>query len=136
MIGDGWADRADDPAETADYWLEEMTTDGSVNWYGPACLSAADVLLALALDQNQPSPFNPRTTFRYSLPDAGHVRLALYDLRGALLATLVESEMEMGERTADWDGHDARGAAVPSGVYMARLETASGIRTVKVTLSR
>ena len=52
------------PASAAQYWLEEVTTDGSVNWYGPAHLSAAVVPATLALRQNQPNPFNPQTTLR------------------------------------------------------------------------
>ena len=60
----------------------------------------------------------------------------VYDLRGGVVATLVEGEMSAGEWTAEWDGLDGRGTAVPSGVYLARLETQSGIQTVKMTLTR
>jgi len=124
------------PVGAADYWLEEVTTDGSVYWYGPAHLSAAAVPAMLALRQNHPNPFNPRTELRYSLPYAGRVALAVYDLRGGRVTTLVEAEMPAGEWTVEWDGLDGLGVAVPSGVYLARLKTPAGIQTVKMMLTR
>jgi hypothetical protein len=124
------------PIGPADYWLQEMTTDGSENWYGPAHLAAAVVPVVLRLHQNRPNPFNPRTTFHYSLPHAGQVRLALYDLRGARLATLVDAVLQPGEWDAEWDGKDADGMIVSSGVYVAKLETPGGIQTVKVTVMK
>jgi len=124
------------PASAADYWLEEVTNDGSVNWYGPAHLSAAAGPAMVALRQNHPNPFNPRTQLRYSLPSAGRVALAVYDLRGGLVTTLVEAEMPAGEWMVEWDGLDDLGVAVPSGVYMARLATPAGMQTVKMMLTR
>ena len=124
------------PANAAQYWLEEVTSDGSVNWYGPTHLSAAVVPTVFALQQNQPNPFNPRTTLRYSLPCAGRVTLVVYDVRGSVVATLVEAEMSAGEWTVEWDGLDGHGTAVPSGIYLARLETQGGIQIVKMTLTR
>jgi hypothetical protein len=124
------------PAGAADYWLQEVTTDGSDDWYGPAHLPAAAVPAVLRLHQNQPNPFNPRTTLRYSLPRAGRVRLAVYDLRGARLAVLVDAESPAGEWSAEWDGRDATGHAVSSGVYVAKLESPAGVRTVKLTVTR
>jgi hypothetical protein len=124
------------PPGPADYWLQEVTTDSSDNWYGPAHLSAAVEPVVLSVSQNQPNPFNPRTTFKYTLPYAGRVRLAVYDLRGSRLATLVEAEVPAGDWSVEWDGLDARGLAVPSGVYLAKLEAPTGIRTVKMTVTR
>ncbi len=124
------------PAGAVAYWLQESTTDGAANWYGPAQLEAAPIPAALRFGQNHPNPFNPRTTFSYSLPRAGHVTLAIHDVRGARIATLVDAELLAGEQSGAWDGLDARGAAVPSGVYFARLATPSGTRAVKVTLAR
>ena len=124
------------PTGSADYWLQEVTTDGSDSWYGPAHLDAVPIPTALRLGQNQPNPFNPRTTFSFSLPKSGRVVLAIYDVRGAQIATLIDADMLAGEQTAEWGGLDSRGLAVPSGVYFARLETPTGLRTVKVTLAR
>ncbi|MBK6735196.1 MAG: hypothetical protein IPG61_14185 [bacterium] len=64
------------------------------------------------------------------------MRLDVYDQRGARLATLVDAVQQAGERTASWDGRDMHGIAVPSGVYLAKLETPTGIRSLKVTLAK
>ncbi len=83
-----------------------------------------------------PNPFNPRTAFTFNLSRPGSVRLAIYDIRGARVATLVDGAIPAGEQNVKWDGLDARGNAAPSGIYFARLETESVKRTVKVTLTR
>ena len=124
------------PQGPAEYWLQEMATDGSENWYGPAYLYAATIPSALRLAQNHPNPFNPSTSFSYDLPQPARAVLAVYDVRGACVATLVDADLPAGEQLADWDGRYGGGAPAPSGVYFARLETESGIRTVKLTLSR
>lgn len=127
---------AQPPSGPADYWLQEMTLGGSENWYGPAHLEAAPIPATLRLAQNRPNPFNPRTTFTFSLPRSGWVLLAIYDVRGAQVATLVDAHLPAGEQIAGWDGLNSRGVAVPSGVYFARLTTPTGLRTAKVTLAR
>jgi hypothetical protein len=83
-----------------------------------------------------PNPFNPRTALRYSLPEPSWVRLAVYDGRGRLVATLVDEQRPAGSGSAVWNGMDARGAAAASGVYFARLETAGGVTTQKLVLAR
>jgi hypothetical protein len=130
-----FVDPAPPIAPTA-YWLQEVTTEGAELWYGPAPLPAATVPGVLTLSQNQPNPFNPGTTFNYSLPEAGRVHLAIYDVRGSLLATLVATDQQAGHWSAAWNGLDRRGVAVPAGIYIARLETSIGVRTVKVTLAK
>jgi hypothetical protein len=124
------------PAGEADYWLQEVTTDGSDHWYGPAHLAAAALPPALRLAQNHPNPFNPRTSFSFGLPRPGRAVLAIYDVRGAGVATVVDADLPAGEQSVEWNGLCNGGTPVPSGVYFARLETAAGVRTVKVTLAR
>lgn len=124
------------PAAAADYWLQEVTADGLENWYGPARLPAIRIPTALVLAQNHPNPFNPRTSFSFSLPQPTRATLGLYDQRGRLVRTLMNAVLPAGEHAVDWDGRDARGAAVASGTYIARLVTEQGTRTSKVTLAR
>ena len=88
------------------------------------------------LKGNYPNPFNPRTTIAFSLPDRSRITLRVYDLRGALVATLVDREMPAGGHTAVWDGRDARGAGMASGVYLARIESRHGVLTRKLALVR
>ncbi|MBK9302846.1 MAG: T9SS type A sorting domain-containing protein, partial [bacterium] len=124
------------PTGTAEYWLQEMTTDGSENWYGPAHLEAATIPAAMHLAQNHPNPFNPSTSFTYRLPQPGRAVLAIYDVRGARVASLVDASLTAGEHRVEWTGMTDVGTRAPSGVYFARLETELGARTVKVTLTK
>jgi hypothetical protein len=89
-----------------------------------------------ALHAGRPNPFNPRTTISYSLLTPGRVTLVIYDVRGARIANLVDADLPAGEHSAEWTGLGDGGTPMPSGVCFARLETAAGVRTVKVTLAK
>jgi len=125
------------PSGEAEYWLEEIATDGTPTWYGPALLVAAPARpVRFSLTQNHPNPFNPQTTATFSLSRPGKVSLKIYDLRGKVVANLVEGRLDAGEHTVTWDGRDTRRVAVSSGVYLMRLETRDGIRNRKIVLAR
>ncbi|MEM8486341.1 MAG: T9SS type A sorting domain-containing protein, partial [Bacteroidota bacterium] len=70
-----------------------------------------------ALTQNYPNPFNPTTTIPFSLPEAGHVTLKVYDMLGRLVDTLVDREMNAGYHNAAFNAR-----SYPSGAYIYRLE--------------
>jgi C1A family cysteine protease len=74
-----------------------------------------------ALHQNYPNPFNPSTTIEYTLPQQARVHLAVYNLRGQSVKTLVTEEQSVGVYTVPWRGEDDSGASVSSGVYFYRL---------------
>jgi hypothetical protein len=87
--------------------------------------------MPVTLFQNHPNPFNPSTIVRYYLPQSADVTLGVYDARGRLVVSLVEREKQAkGYYEVAWDGRDARGQAVASGVYFSRL------RAGKLTESR
>lgn len=81
-----------------------------------------------------PNPFNPSTTIAYSLPEAGHVRLDIYDASGAVVATLIDGNQPAGAHEVHWDGVDAAGHAVASGVYFSVLRTDDRVVSRKMTL--
>lgn len=83
---------------------------------------------------NYPNPFNPNTTIGYRIPDAGHVRLEIYDVEGRLLATLVDEQQAAGHYTSTWEGVDSSGKKLASGTYFARLEFAGGVRSRTIVL--
>jgi hypothetical protein len=122
------------PMGPADYWLQEVTTGGSENWYGPAHLEAAAVPSASRLYQNQPNPFNPSTTLRFDLPVGGRVRLGVYDVAGRLLRTLLDVDLPAGSHEAVWDGRDAAGRGMGSGAYFARLVAGGIVATTRMDL--
>jgi hypothetical protein len=75
------------------------------------------------LDQNHPNPFNPTTTITFNLADNGRVVLSIFTPDGKLVTRLVDEVMEAGPKQVPWDGTDAAGKPVSSGVYLYRLET-------------
>ena len=72
---------------------------------------------AVNLAQNYPNPFNPTTTIAYSLPEAGMFELAVYNVKGQKIKSLISEYQEAGAYTVQWNGDDAQGKSVSSGVY-------------------
>jgi hypothetical protein len=92
--------------------------------------------LVNALYQNNPNPFNPSTTLRFSLEGRGPVSLTVYDVAGRLVDVLVDEVMDAGPHEVVWDGLDKAGRAVASGIYMYRLEAGEFKETRKMVLIR
>ena len=82
------------------------------------------------LKQNMPNPFNPSTVIGYQLPEAGDVRLAIYSVLGQEMRVLVNQRQGAGPFRATWDGRDAQGRRVASGIYLYRLQ-AGGLTAVR-----
>ncbi len=75
-----------------------------------------------------PNPFNPRTRVAFSLPAAGPARVDVYDLRGRTVRTLWQGSVGAEPIHLDWDGTDATGRVLPSGVYRFLLRGDDGVR--------
>jgi hypothetical protein len=71
---------------------------------------------------NYPNPFNPQTKINFYLEHSGHVSLKIFDLRGALVATLADENLPAGPQHKVWSGTNDRGQTVASGSYFYRLE--------------
>jgi hypothetical protein len=74
------------------------------------------------LSQNYPNPFNPVTTIEYSLPEQSQVTLEVFNVLGQRVKTLVNVVQPAGRHKIVWDGKDAQGKDVASGIYFYRLE--------------
>ncbi|MCD4690067.1 DNRLRE domain-containing protein [bacterium] len=81
-----------------------------------------------------PNPFNPLTTLSYTLAVGSEIQLRLYDIRGRLVRSLVSGHMPAGRHEVQWDGRDENGAVLPSGCYMAMLETDEDCLRIKLSL--
>jgi len=88
----------------------------------------------IALFQNHPNPFNPSTLLRFELDRDANVSLNVYDAAGAYVATLASGPYVRGAHESRWDGTDARGTRVGSGVYFARLVAGGETFTRKMVL--
>lgn len=74
------------------------------------------------LGQNRPNPFNPITEISFNLAQAGPVKLAVYDVTGRLVRTLVQENLDAGPQLVRWNGSGNDGRTVASGVYFYRLQ--------------
>jgi hypothetical protein len=89
---------------------------------------------AFRLSQNVPNPFNPRTVVSYEVPQASEVTIQVYDVTGRLVRTLVDGTVEPGRYSVAWDGTDARGESVGSGVYFCVMDAPAYHATHKMML--
>jgi hypothetical protein len=122
-----------DPDVGDGYFLDDLVVTDEV-----VPVTAAPQLAAptLRLHPATPNPFNPRTVVAFDLIEDAGARLRVCDLTGRVLATLVEGTLPAGTHCAIWQGVDARGRPVPSGVYVMRLEAGGSVAQRAVTLVR
>ncbi|MCK4597733.1 T9SS type A sorting domain-containing protein, partial [bacterium] len=88
------------------------------------------------LHQNYPNPFNASTEIRYQIPEDGHVTLKIFNTLGQELRILLDVHQKAGEYGVLWDGRDARGREVASGLYFCRLRAGEFGKTIKMVLVR
>lgn len=88
------------------------------------------------LQPNFPNPFNPATTITYAVPQTARVELTIYNTLGQSVRTLVDELQPAGEQTAVWDGKNAHGATLPSGVYLYRLRIGEFTAVRKMVLAK
>ncbi|MCF7804080.1 MAG: M6 family metalloprotease domain-containing protein [Candidatus Marinimicrobia bacterium] len=117
-------------------------------WYVDDVKVQSQTILAVGSDRNAlpgatellpnyPNPFNPVTTIPYRISNPAPVHLAVYDLRGRTIRTLVNSREESGSYTVQWNGRDAYGHPVGSGIYFLRLSVGREMPQIrKLTLIR
>ena len=86
------------------------------------------------LGQNYPNPFNPSTQIRFQIPTARDVELRVYNLLGQTVRTLISGPMKAGIHTVAWDGSDARGRPVASGVYFYSIKAGDFAKVRKMTM--
>jgi flagellar hook assembly protein FlgD len=88
------------------------------------------------LHPNYPNPFNPATVIPFSIDRPGHVRLDVVDASGRVLRTFADRLFPAGVYRVEWDGTDAAGGSVASGVYTVRLVSGSASRSRKMVLAK
>jgi hypothetical protein len=119
---------------------------GDLNWFPSrkaawlqskytAVEGAGTIATSYELSQNYPNPFNPTTQIRYTLPKAAQITLTIYNALGQEIVKLVDNQNhEAGTYTAAWNGRDASGALLTSGVYFYQLKTGNAVITQKMVM--
>jgi len=101
------------PTEIQDYKITETTP------------------LTWSLQQNYPNPFNLSTTMNYSLPQAGRVKITIFNINGQIVRELLNSHQTAGYYTINWDGYDNLSNPVVSGIYFYVIEAAEQFSSTK-----
>ncbi len=105
------------------------------NVTGPGTEPEIEAPAVTKLAQNVPNPFNPTTKISFDLAHNGHVKLAVYDVAGHLVKTLVNGPMQAKRNIeVTWNGLDEKGLRAPSGVYFYQLVTDELTATKKMAL--
>ncbi len=135
------------PGQT--YYIAIKSVDEAGNWSAISNIVSATTSILLDADdgtgtlpiefrlrQNFPNPFNPVTAIDFSIPKAGVVELAVFNILGERVTTLASGQFAAGDHQVIWNGCDASGTEVASGVYLYRLETDSHSAVRKMVLMR
>lgn len=87
-----------------------------------------------AIVQNYPNPFNAQTKITLFLAQENDVEIAVYNVKGEHVTTLMDEFVESGEHHIVWNSTSSRGKAMPSGLYVVRLTTDDQIVNHRITL--
>ncbi len=98
--------------------------------------AVGDTPPAFGLVGAMPNPFNPMTTLRFVMAESAHATLAIYDVQGRLVRTLLDSVLPAGQSETRWNGQDNQGQGVASGTYFARLSAGTQTSVKTLTLVR
>lgn len=138
--GAGWSYRfvdPDAPAGLVTYRVSTILPDGrnvAVLELRPSAGATPRAVLQSA--QVTPNPFNPRTNVRFALERAATVIVDVHDAAGRRVARLGPDTFEAGDHSLVWDGTAFDGRALPSGLYLLRVQTGGESRTLKAALVR
>ena len=83
---------------------------------------------------NYPNPFNLNTTIEFSIPEAGFVKLEIYNMTGQKIRELASRYMRPGVHTVIWDGRDENGIDVSSGIFFTKLRMEHNIATGRMVM--
>jgi hypothetical protein len=112
------------------YRLKQIDFDGTFEFSNEINIDV-ELPLQYALEQNYPNPFNPSTKISYSIPEDGFVKLAVYNLLGEEVATIVNSFQKADRYEVDFNA-----SSLSSGVYVYKIESANYTASKKLVLMK
>jgi len=126
QIEDSYIEISSGAIQDGGYGINQITTPASVR-----IETRPDVY---ALQNNYPNPFNPETTIKYQLPEAGEVTLEVYNMLGQVVNTLVSEYQTAGRYVYQWDATNSNGQSLSSGVYFYRINADGEFQSIKKML--
>ena len=117
-------------------YCHDAARTGNASAIVPSDGELATARARFLLGQPQPNPFNPTTRIQLEIDFSGPATVTIHDARGRHVQTLFEGALTAGRHTFTWDGRDAAGRSLASGVYWLRARAISHEATRKLTLVR
>jgi hypothetical protein len=127
------------------YWLESLDLDGTSQFFGPLNVIIGNnpddpelpyIPLFTRLMDAFPNPFNPSTNLRFELKDAANVMIDIYNSRGQKIRSFQHDYAKAGYYQIAWDGKDANGISVASGVYFYHMNAGKYTATKKMLMAK
>ena len=97
-------------------------------------VNVQNIIKNLKLFQNYPNPFNPTTTIEYQISKAGEVEIHIFNISGQFVRKLSAQHQQAGNYRAIWDGNNANGKTVASGLYIYHVTFDNTIRSKRMIL--
>ncbi len=118
--------------QTGSYTISFSATDGQLSAYHKVTIIVKSSYFELL--QNYPNPFNPETKISFRIPNASDVKIRIFNIKGQLVATLVNTVLPVGKYTYYWDGKNSAGRKVGTGTYIYQLIAGNFIASKKMTI--
>ena len=106
---------------------------GAYEWQGTG-VGNYELPIAYYQLTNFPNPFNPTTRIEFSIPEESKVELSIFNIKGQKIKSLLSDQIAAGEHSIIWNGEDASGKKVSSGVYLYKLNTGKQTYANKMVL--
>jgi hypothetical protein len=127
-----YVDGGVEPGRTYYYRLESKLAGGEVRELHRS--SAVIPAREMTLSQNYPNPFNPATSISFYLPERSKLKLEVFDVSGKLVKSIASGVYSPGPHQVSWNGTDAKGNTVSSGIYVYRLTSGKKTMSKKMIL--
>ncbi len=124
------------------YWLESIDLNNNCMYYGPVDIfierdkdeETPEEFTRLGIQAIYPNPFNPATNINYSVKHEGLVEIAVFNLKGQKVKTLVSKVSDAGDFSISWHGDTDNAEDTSSGVYFIRMNTENHVETRKIIM--
>ncbi len=122
---------------TYEYRLRQVDKDGSQDCFTSNIVTLTyDRIGELVLEPNMPNPFVNQTVISFNLPQSQEVRLEVIDMLGNTVKVLENGYLQANRHSYIFDGNDANGNALPTGIYIYKLSAGNNIQSLKMNIVR
>jgi hypothetical protein len=134
-----YIDNLVEQSNTYEYRLADVDYEGVVTYQSVRTITVDKAQLSAIVDDfavlpAYPNPFNPSTTLTYGIDKDSKVEIQIYDIRGKLITTLLNTEQTQGWHSVKWNGTNQQGTQVPAGIYLSRIIAGNEVKTAKLML--